>query len=361
LDLRLTLKVVLDQVTEQLAVDAASILLLDAHTQTLRYAAGRGFNTVVLKDTRLRVGDGFAGRAARERRLVSVPNLGDVEDAFARSPLLNHEAFVAYFAAPLMVKGQVVGVLELFHRAPLEGAPEWLEFLDALAGQAAIAIDGATLFDELERSNHALALAYDTTLEGWSRALDLRDRETEGHTLRVTEMALRLAQTMGVSEAQLIHIRRGALLHDIGKMGIPDSILHRPCPLSDEEWVVMRKHPTYAHNLLSPIAYLKPALDIPYCHHEKWDGTGYPQRLRGEAIPLAARIFAVVDVWDALSSDRPYRAAWPAERVQAHIRSQAGTHFDAKVVESFLRLVGSPEARTDQPVASPMVGQYSRA
>jgi putative nucleotidyltransferase with HDIG domain len=237
----------------------------------------------------------------------------------------------------LIAKGQVKGVLEIFHRAPLHPDEEWLEFLETLAGQAAVTIDNAELFTDLQRSNMELALAYDATIEGWSRALDLRDKETEGHTQRVTEMAERLARALGMSEEELVHMRRGALLHDIGKMGISDTILLKPGSLTDEEWETMRQHPEYAYNLLSPISYLRPALDIPYCHHEKWDGTGYPRGLKGEEIPLAARIFAVVDVWDALRSDRPYRKAWSEEKARAYIREQAGKYFDPRVVEVFLK------------------------
>jgi HD-GYP domain-containing protein (c-di-GMP phosphodiesterase class II) len=211
-----------------------------------------------------------------------------------------------------------------------------MEFLAALADQAAIAIDNAALFRDLQRFNQELGLAYETTLEGWSRALDLRDRETEGHTRRVTELTLRLAHALGVKGGELIHIRRGALLHDIGKMGIPDSILLKPGPLTEEEWTIMRRHPGYAYELLTPITFLRPALTIPYYHHERWDGSGYPHGLRGTDIPWAARIFAVVDVWDALCSDRPYRAAWPAAQVRAHLQALAGVHFDPEVVTSFL-------------------------
>lgn len=194
--------------------------------------------------------------------------------------------------------------------------------------------------EEQVRETHAeLVQAYKTTLEGWVRALDLRDKETEGHTQRVTDLALHLAHTMGIKEDDLVHIRHGALLHDIGKMGVPDAILLKPGPLTDSEWEIMRKHPEYAYELLAPIHYLRPALDIPYCHHEKWDGTGYPRQLRGEQIPLSARIFAIVDVWDALNSDRPYRRAWERERVIEHIHAQTGKHFDPRVVAEFLKIV----------------------
>jgi len=186
-----------------------------------------------------------------------------------------------------------------------------------------------------------IAEAYDATIEGWSLALELRDQETEGHTLRVAEMAVKMAESLGIGEEEMVHIRRGALLHDIGKIGIPDSILLKPGKLTDEEWEIMKQHPIFAYNMLSEIAYLAPALDIPYCHHEKWDGTGYPRGLEGEQIPLAARIFAVIDVWDALLSDRPYRNAWPEEKVRDYIRAQAGTHFDPAVVDAFFTIVDS--------------------
>jgi putative two-component system response regulator len=192
---------------------------------------------------------------------------------------------------------------------------------------------------DLQRSNFELVRAYDATIEGWSRAMDLRDKETEGHTQRVTELTIRLARVMGMSEAEIVHVRRGALLHDMGKLGVPDHILFKPGALTDEEWVIMRRHPQHAFDLLSPVAYLKPALDIPYGHHEKWDGTGYPHGLKGEQIPLAARIFAAVDVYDALTSDRPYRAAWPKEKTLVHIRAGTGSHFDPAVVEAFMRLI----------------------
>jgi PAS domain S-box-containing protein/putative nucleotidyltransferase with HDIG domain len=359
LDLRVTFDVLLDQVTSRLGVDAADVLLMNPHAQMLEYAAGRGFRSPALQHTRLRLGEGYAGRALLERRIIAIADLRsqthDLESGQSSIPNLKssisnlrsaiqNEEFIAYYAAPLIAKGQIKGVLEIFHRSSLSPDPEWLNFLEALSAQAAIAVDNAELFNNLQRSNVELTLAYDTTLEGWSRALDLRDKETEGHTQRVTEMTMRLARVVGIGEAELVHVRRGALLHDIGKMGIPDGILLKPGPLTQEEQVIMCKHPVYAYEMLSPISYLKPALDIPYCHHEKWDGTGYPRMLRGEAIPLAARLFAVVDVWDALRSDRPYRSGWPGDKVKEHIQSLSGTHFDPKVAEAFLKMkeLGSP-------------------
>jgi putative nucleotidyltransferase with HDIG domain len=230
-------------------------------------------------------------------------------------------------------------VLEIYHRSPLNLNAEQLQFFETLAGQAAIAVDNAQLFNSLQNAHMDLIMSYDATIAGWSRAVDLRDEETHEHTQRVTDLTLRLARAMKVEESQLLHIRRGALLHDIGKIGVPDKILLKPDKLTDEEWRQMRKHPEFAYELLSSIRYLQPALDIPYCHHEKWDGTGYPRGLKGEQIPIAARIFAIVDVWDAVTSDRPYRKAWSTEEALGYIQEQAGKYFDPQVVDVFLKLI----------------------
>jgi PAS domain S-box-containing protein len=339
-DLRLTLSVVLDEATVQLRVDAADVLLFNPHLRTLEYAAGRGFRGRAIERSRFRLGEGQAGRAVLERCMIQHPDLAASGAVFAQAEILAAENVAAYFAVPLIAKGEVKGVLEIFHRSPLKPDSEWLNFLETLARQAAIAIDNTQLFDNLQRSNVELSLAYDSTIEGWSRAMDLRDKETEGHTQRVTEITMRLAQAMGIGAAELVHIRRGALLHDIGKMGVPDSILLKPGPLTDEERAVIQMHPQHAFDMLSPIAYLHPALDIPYCHHEKWDGSGYPRGLKGEQIPLAARLFAVVDVWDALRSDRPYRAAWSEEKVIEYIQAGSGAHFDPKAAGAFLKVLG---------------------
>ncbi|MFZ5821975.1 MAG: HD domain-containing phosphohydrolase, partial [Chloroflexota bacterium] len=334
-DLRPVLEIVVSQATSRLGVDAASLLLLDPPTQTLRYITGRGFYNLGIPRPPVRLGQGLAGRAALERALLHASNLaGTLGDELPKE-----ENFEEYYVAPLVAKGEVKGVLEVFHRETLSLDKERLGFLETLAGQAAIALDNSHLFDGLQRANLDLAVAYDATIEGWSRALDLRDEETEGHTQRVTALTLQLAQTFGLAGADLNHVRRGALLHDIGKMGIPDSILLKPGPLTDEEWVIMRQHPHLAYELLAPITYLRPALDIPWCHHEKWDGTGYPRKLKDEQIPLAARIFAVVDVYDALTSDRPYRKAWTKDKTLQYIAEQSGAHFDPQVVERFMQVI----------------------
>jgi putative nucleotidyltransferase with HDIG domain len=336
--LSITFSVILEEVTSQLKVDAVDVLLLNLHTQTLEFAAGQGFRTDALQHTLLRLGEGYAGRAALERQFLHIPDLRGKKTEFLRSPYFSAEGFVTYYVVPLIAKGELKGVLEVFHRSPYEADAEWRAFFETLAGQAAIAIDNFQLFEGLQRSTDELSQAYDETIEGWSHALDLRDKETEGHSQRVTKMTLKLAHAFDINEADLVRVRWGALLHDIGKMGVPDYILLKPGPLTDEEWVLMKKHPTFAYEMLSSIHYLKTALDIPYCHHEKWDGTGYPRGLKGKQIPLAARIFAVVDVWDAMKSDRPYRPGWTDEKVREHIRTLAGTHFDPQVVEVFLKM-----------------------
>ena len=343
-DLRVVFEVFLDQVTECLGVDAAAVLLANAGTQTLMYAAGRGFKTDLIRNSKVPFGKGFAGRAALERGRKLALKL-ETEPDFSRPDLVKAEGFASYIAVPLLSKGRVIGVLDLFHRTPLDPSEDWISFLETLAGQAAIAVDSATMFLQLERSHAELSLSYDATLEGWVKALDLRDHETEGHSMRVTELTVQLAHSMGLPEQDLAHIRRGALLHDIGKIGIPDEILLKPGKLDDQEMEKMKLHPVYAYEWLSPIRYLAPALDIPYGHHERWDGTGYPRGLKGESIPLAARIFAVIDVWDALRSDRPYRAAWSSEKTLEHIQEGSGSHFDPVVVAAFMRMIDEESER----------------
>ena len=341
MDLRVVFNVLLEQLRTQLSVDAAAVLLLRPQMQTLEHTASRGFQTNAINQTRLRLGDRLVGRALLEHRTLRIDNLVEQAEDFLRTRGLLAEGFVVYYIVPLVVKGQLVGALELFHRSELFPDKEWLDFLDMLAGQAAIAVDNATMFNDLQRSNMDLHLAYDTTLEGWVNALDLRVGESADHARHVTEVTVSLARSMGVSEADLVHMRRGALLHDIGKMAIPDAILVKPGPLTDEEWQTMRRHPEFARDLLWPTGYLRPAVDIPYCHHERWDGTGYPRGLAGLDIPLAARIFAIVDVWDSLRSERPYREAWSEQQALAYLQEQAGKHFDPEVANVFFRLLQS--------------------
>ncbi len=242
------------------------------------------------------------------------------------------------FLVPIVLENNVIGIIEIFCSQPDAFRIEELHILQALAAQIAVASNNAKLYKDLQSSNKNLQLAYDKTLEGWNMALQMREKETAGHTRRVAELIMQLADKMGISEEKKIHIWRGALLHDIGKLVIPDNILHKPGPLDDNEWKVIRNHPVYAYEWLSPIEYLRPALDIPYSHHEHWDGSGYPQGLAGEDIPMAARMFAVVDVYDALTSDRPYRKAWSHAKTIAYIRKQISSQFDPSIVKIFLEL-----------------------
>ncbi|MGB9866406.1 MAG: HD-GYP domain-containing protein [Bacillota bacterium] len=313
------------------------MLLLNPHTQFLEYSAWRGFKTALPEKTGVRLGEEYAGQVALSQRLLFAAIPTEARSSSPQVKALATEGFSSYLGAPLTAKGKVVGVLEVLSRQVLSPNRSWIEFLETFARQTAIAIDNMVMFEQVQRSHNELIAAYEATIEGWAYALDLRDRETEGHSRRVTEITVRLARKMGMREDELVHVRRGALLHDIGKLGVPDSILLKPGRLSEEEWQIMRKHPQFARDMLWSISYLRPALDIPYCHHERWDGTGYPRGLRGEEIPLAARIFAVVDVWDALSSDRPYRSAWPREQVRDYILKQSGKHFDPRVVSLFLK------------------------
>ena len=246
------------------------------------------------------------------------------------------EQFTSFIAIPLIAKGQVKGVLEIFTKRRLNPDAEWLEFLDSLGGQAAIALDNATMFDRLQRSNIELGLAYDATIDGWARALEMRDQETIGHTRRVADLTIGLVKLLDDSGLDIEQIRRGVMLHDIGKMGIPDRILLKKAHLTPDEWKIMRMHPSYAYDMLHSVPNLRKLVDIPYSHHERWDGNGYPRGLKGEEIPLAARIFTVVDVWDAIRSDRPYRPAWPEKKAIDYMKEETGKKFDPRLVKLFL-------------------------
>ncbi len=336
-DLRLVLDVVVDQVISRLSVDAGFIYLWDSHALVLKHVSGRGIKNNGNQISHIKPRQGLIEDAVLKGELINIPNLAEAKAEIR--PELHAEDAIAYFVVPLMAKGIVVGILEVFHRSVLEPDSEWLDFLETLAGQASIAIENATLFNDLQQSNQQLTLAYDATIAALSGALELRDIETQGHCHRVTEMTVNLARQMGINNSDLIHIRSGALLHDIGKIGISDDILLKPGQLTPQERSAMEKHPIYAYDMLSSISFLKPALEIPLYHHEKWDGNGYPHALVGHQIPIAARIFAIVDVWDALLSDRPYRKAWSEEEALAYIQDQSGIHFDPQVVKAFLELV----------------------
>lgn len=337
LDLHITLNIILEHLISKMGVSAASFLVFNKENQMLDYYARLGFHSTENFRTSISMGDGLVSQILLDRKPVYIKDLREEPVDFQSPPFA--EEYATYYAIPLFIKGAARGILEMYFRHTFSLSADWLDFAQTLAGQAAIAIDNAQLFENLQRSNQELSIAYDTTLEGWGKALELRDKETQGHTWRVTNLTVELARQMGLSESDLVHIRRGTLLHDIGKMGVPDHILHKPGPLTSEELAEMRKHPQYAYDLLSPIPYLRPALGIAYYHHEWWDGSGYPHGMKGENIPLPARIFAIVDVWDALLSDRPYRKAWTEEKVMEYIHQLSGKQFDPQVVEAFKKML----------------------
>lgn len=332
LDLSVTFDVFLEQALNLLDVDAVRVFSYEQGAQMFEKVGERNLLAANLLSRDQLYDREMVEKALASRSVMVSNHLSDSERKVRRE-------FACYSVAPLSTRGGIRGVVEVFHHNKFVPNEEWIDLLNTLATQAAIAIENNDLLTSLKRSNEELVIAYDRTLEGWAYALELRDRETVGHSRRVTDLTMRLARRIGISGPELANIRRGTLLHDIGKMGLPDSVLLKKGPLTSEEEKVMQTHPQLAYDMLLAIPYLKPALDIPYYHHEKWDGTGYPHGLKGEEIPLAARIFAVVDVWDAVVFDRPYREAWTRQEAIEYIRDQSGIHFDPQVVEVFLRIV----------------------
>ncbi|GEM_PF-1455638 len=331
------LQAILTRVNSRLGIDASSINIYQPDVYKLRGACRLGFKAIPGDD----VMDSFTQyitRSINGTRLLRVPDMEKSKE-YAFKTLHRTEKFRSYIGIPLYVRNKQIGFLNLFTRSPYSPADDELTFLKLVGAHTALAIDNTMMLSDLQVSNLELVKAYDSTLEGWSHAMDLRDRETEGHTLRVTELSEILAKRMGIPDELVVHVHRGSLLHDIGKIAVPDSILLKPGPLNEQEWEVMRRHPLYARDFLSTIDYLRPAVDIPLRHHERWDGSGYPDQLIGEAIPLPARIFSVIDVWDALTSNRPYRLAWPRQKALQYILEQSGMQFDPEVVRQFMKII----------------------
>ena len=351
LERNVIVSILLDQLMLNKDVALADLLLLDPHTRMLRFEAGRGYQVPPSSGPggglMLRLNECLAGQVVLDRKIRNEADLLQVEDGGIQRALFLAEGARAYLAVPLMAHGEVLGVLELLRREPIPFEIDWLEFIESLVGQLSTALSNAALYEKIQRSNLDLVQAYDAVIQAWAQALESRSIEPLGHTRRTLQLMLAMARSFGVPNDQLPHIRRGVLLHDIGKMGIPDHILLKPGPLTPEEMSEVRRHPHLAFIWLSPIVYLHPAIDIPYCHHEWWDGGGYPRGLRGTQIPLPARIFSVVDVWDVLLSNRPYRAAWTVEQAAAYIRERAGTQFDPSVVTAFLKMIEDDAVEVD--------------
>ena len=329
----------LAQIRRFLNCDAISLYMKDKDGEQLSCRAENGFRTHLIENAKIAFGQPNVGLAALEQRIVSVPIFeGRVENSeFAA--LLAEEKLIAQHCVPIIIAGKTVGVLEVFQREAFTPSQDWLDLFDAIAMQTGLALDYNSIYFDLQKAYLDLELSYQATIEGWSAAIDFRDEETEGHSRRVAALTIALAVKLGASKEEVTSIQRGALLHDVGKIGIPDSVLKKAGPLDEKEWILMRRHPLIANEMLAGIPYLAPSLDIPLYHHERWDGSGYPEGLIGENIPFAARLFAIIDVFDALTSDRPYREAWTKEATLLYIHDQAGKLFDPKLVASFLDMM----------------------
>lgn len=338
LELDEVLNLVLDEVIQAFHAERGFLMLRDQN-EALVFKVARGMDSTTIDDPSFHISRSIIKRVEREKDAILT------SDAMEDSRFNTQKSIVtlrlrSILCVPIMHKGDMIGLIYVDNR--LQSGmftKEDLDLLTAISFSAAISIENAQLFENLQQSKKILEVAYDSTLEGWARALELRDQDTVGHTHRVTEVTVELAKLFKLNGPQLTNIKRGALLHDIGKMAVPDHILRKPGPLTIEEQDVMRKHPTYARDMLSKISFLQQVLDIPYNHHERWDGTGYPNGIKGNEIPLAARIFAVVDVWDALINNRPYRPAWPRNKAKTYIHEHAGTQFDPQVVAMFLHFL----------------------
>lgn len=332
LELNQVLDLIIAKAIEMLECEAGSILLYNKEKDCLDFAASTSADSRTLAGIPIPLSDSLAGTIFSKNTPLVVNNVDkDIRHNASVAAQINFRTH-SLLGVPMRIQDRTTGVLEALNKKEGTFTEEDEKILTAIASQAAVAIENAQLVKALQES-------YESTLEGWATALDLRDKETEGHSQRVTALTVQLARAIGMSREQLTSLRQGALLHDIGKMGVPDRILHKEGPLTDEEKDIMHRHPANAYQMLCRIAYLRCALDIPYCHHERWDGTGYPRGLKGEEIPLAARIFSIVDVWDALRSDRPYRKAWPVEKTIDYIQSQSGKIFDPSIVESFVKAI----------------------
>lgn len=346
LEISIILDELIENIVTQLGMDAAMVLLADDAGREYRFDRGKGFKTSPAQQGRVISAESLPRTEYGGKKKFVIPDLraeGSRFDSMHKdiyglsgAGFVEEEGFVGYINIPLVGREQLLGILELYSRSPLKPNKLWLNALTAVTGQAAVALYSATQFRMVQIANRKLSEAYESIIEGWARALDYRDHETEGHSRRVCANTMTLVSFLGIDGDSVRDIRRGALLHDIGKLRVPDRVLLKPGGLDADEWEIMKKHSEMGARMLQPMEFLKNAIDIPLYHHEKWNGTGYPKKLRGEEIPVAARIFSIIDVWDAICSDRPYRKALPRDEALAVIRKGEGEHFDPKVFEAFM-------------------------
>jgi len=337
-DMKSTLAIISETAHNQLDVSAVDILLYNQNSQMLNYVYGHGFSRTGTRGIDLDLKRSLAGQVIKGRKMIQLADLNGVNATSLPANLVS-EGFTSYIGVPLLAKSKVNGVLEVFERSDGKHDRDWYDFLEAFAHQASIAIDNSGLFENLQRLNLEIATAYDITIEAWAHTLEVRDVTYAGHAKRVMDMSVKIASAMGMSGDAISHLRHGLMMHDIGMVGIPDSVLLKPGELTEADWELVRQHPRIAYDLLSQIPNWRQALDIPYSHHEKWDGSGYPQGLKNDVIPLGARICAVADVYDTLQMERPFRSAWNKARAAEYIRDGAGSHFDPEVVRIFFALV----------------------
>jgi putative nucleotidyltransferase with HDIG domain len=341
LDLKEILQIAIESTVQMLGVDTGAIYTLQGQTLLLGATVPSlppGFPEEFLRaclDNHPHI-----KQAVTTRKPVYLHNTSHESLSAEEKIIVDTRHLVSMLYFPLLLKETAIGAFIVGTTGKVwEYSKSDMDLSYILSYQVSLAIANAQLYARSQQAISQLTQAYDATLESWSRVLDMRDHVTDKHTQRVADLTVRLARRMGVPESELQNIRRGALLHDIGKMGIPDHILQNPSSLSEAERDIMQSHPQKAHQLISQIDYLASAIDIPYCHHEKWDGTGYPRGLQGEGIPLAARIFAVIDVYDALTTDRPYRSAWSQAEALQYIQEQSGKHFYPLATQAFIDMM----------------------
>lgn len=337
-------QLIIQVATRLLRTGIGSVMLLDRDHQDIRIVAAQGLPQDVVASTRLKVGEGIAGRVMQDGEPIFVADIEkDLRFTRAANVRYNSRSFIC---VPMRVKERILGVLNINSRdVQHEFDLRDLRLLSILADQAAVAL--ANL--ELEQRMHESYVGIVRTL---SRAIDAKDSYTHEHGERSARYARLAAESLGVPESLIVFIEHAAMMHDIGKVGIPDALLHKPSRLSDAEFEVMKAHPRIGEKIISPIEFLAPVATMILTHHEHWDGTGYPEGLKGDEIPMGSRIVAIIDAYDAMTSDRPYRQAMPAEKAWAELRKFAGTQFDPSVVDVFIRVLEKERAAGRKIVAN---------